>query len=46
MKKRKWGYPVVVNTKGEVLEIKLYLYEQVELAKHNIEQCKKVRKQS
>jgi hypothetical protein len=35
-KKRKWGFPVRWNKRGHIVEINLYLYEQVELARANI----------
>ena len=37
-KQRQWGYPTRVDKKGRVVEINLYLYEKVELARHNIKQ--------
>ena len=39
--KRQWGFPVRWDRKGKVVEINLYLYEQVELARHNIKQMSK-----
>ncbi len=39
-KKRKWGFPVRFNKRGRVVEINLYLYEQVELARRNIQAMK------
>lgn len=41
--KRQWGFPVqFINTKRgrKVVKIELYKYEQVELARHNIQACK------
>lgn len=39
---RKWGFPIRWNN-GKIAEINLYLYEQVELARHNIAACKKAK---
>lgn len=47
MKKRRWGFPVKRDPKtGKVLEVNLYMYEQLELAKENNERLREYKTKS